>query len=476
MSMVSVVGLSARELGRMVRAKELSPVELVAGVLERIHQLDGKINAFIRVSDESAMEQAQAAQQEIMRGNWRGPLHGVPIAIKDIIDVKGIPTTAGSNVWKDFVPSEDAFVVQRLRQAGAVLVGKLNMHELAWGITSNNPHYGPVLNPWDLTASCGGSSSGSAAALAAGFVPLTLGTDSGGSIRIPSSLTGVAGLKPTYGLISCKGVLPLAWSMDHVGPMAIDVEDLALALSLIDGRGSNAGLEDDFHGILGTRKIEDHLRGIVIGVPATFFYEGLREDLKASVLAAIRAMESLGARVEQIEIAGIIEGDRAAYTILFAEAAASLEVHARTRPHDLGETVMANLRAGMTIPASRYIQAQRVRSKVLQELKKVFSQVHILAVPGTMVDAHPLEAEEISVSQGALVDVRTAVTRYTRYFNLSGNPVLNIPCGLSNRGLPVGMQLVGPHFGEARLLAVGCIYQRAFPLNPLLPELKGGLS
>ncbi len=469
---ISVTGLSACELGRMIRAGDLSPVELVAGVLERIHRLDGRINAFIRVLDESAMAQAEAAQREITRGEWRGPLHGVPIAIKDIIDVKGVPTTAGSKVWQGFLPSGDAFVVQKLKEAGAVLVGKLNMHELAWGVTSNNPHYGPALNPWDLSASCGGSSSGSAAALAAGFVPLTLGTDTGGSIRIPSSLTGVVGLKPSYGLISRKGVLPLAWSMDHVGPMAIHVEDLALALGLMAGRDPDGGPGEGFDRFLDTRKVEDNLQGIVVGVPAAFFYEGLREDLKAAVLDAVKAMESLGARVEEVEIPGIIEGDRAAYTVLFAEAAAALEVHARTRPHDLGETVMGNLRLGMTIPATRYIQALRVRGKVLQELKKVFSHVDILAVPGTMADAHPLGAEEISVGNKASVDVRTAMTRYTRYFNLSGNPVLNIPCGLSSRGLPVGMQLVGRHFAEAQLLSAGYIYQRAFPLNPLLPEIK----
>ena len=185
MNATSVTGLSACELGRMIRAGDISPVELVAGALERIHRLDGRVNAFIRVLDESAMAQAEAAQREIMRGEWRGPLHGIPVAIKDLIDVKGVATTAGSKIWQDFVPSGDAFVVRKLRQAGAVIVGKLNMHELAWGVTSNNPHYGPVRDPWDLSASCGGSSSGSAAALAAGFVPLTLGTDTGGSIGFP---------------------------------------------------------------------------------------------------------------------------------------------------------------------------------------------------------------------------------------------------------------------------------------------------
>lgn len=473
MNTTSLTGISACELGRMIRAGDLSPVELVAGVLERIHRLEGKINAFIRVLDESAMAQAEAAQKEIMRGEWRGPLHGVPIAIKDLIDVKGIPTTAGSKVWQDFIPSEDAPVVQKLKQAGAILVGKLNLHELAWGVTSNNPHYGPVHNPWDLSASCGGSSSGSAAALAAGYVPLTLGSDTGGSIRIPSSLTGVVGLKPSYGVVSCKGVLPLAWSMDHVGPMAVHVEDLALAMAVIADRSSGAGPEDCVERVLGTRKMEDGLKGIAVGVPVnSFFYEGLREDLKAAVLNGVKAMESLGARVEEIEVPGIVEGNRAAHAILFSEAAAAMEAHGRTRPHDLGDAVIANLRLGMTIPATRYIQAMRVRAKIIHELKKVFSKVDVVVVPGTMADAHTLSDAKVGVGGGASVDVRTAMTSYTRYFNLSGSPVLTIPCGLSGRGLPVGMQLVGRHFAEARLLAAGYVYRKAFPLDPLMPEIN----
>jgi aspartyl-tRNA(Asn)/glutamyl-tRNA(Gln) amidotransferase subunit A len=472
MNSLSVIGRSASELGRMIRTKELSPVEIVRDVLDRIHQLDPKINSFIRVLHDAALADAEIAQNEILRGQWRGPLHGVPFAVKDIFDVKGTPTTAGSKVWENFIPAQDASAVLALRQAGAILVGKLNMHELAFGITSNNPHFGPTFNPWDLSASCGGSSSGSAAALAAGFVPLTLGTDTGGSIRIPSSLTGVVGLKPTYGLISRKGVLPLAWSMDHVGPMAIHVEDLAAALVLLHGWDTKCNRNAGFVEALDCSHWQKHLKGTVIGVPTTFFYDDLREDIKTAVLTSVNTMESLGASIEEIHIPGVIEADRAAYTVLFSEAATSLEVHARTRPHDVSEEVLANVRTGMTIPATRYIHAQRVRTRLLQELREVFSRIDVLAVPGTMADAHPIEAKQIQLSSEKSVDVRTAMTRYTRYFNLAGNPVLNMPCGLSVRGLPVGMQLVGKHFDEAKLLQVGFAYQQAFPLTPLLPELK----
>ena len=220
MNSESLTNLSALTLGQMIRDLEVSPVEVINACLERIHTLDKRINSFIRVFNEAAISDAKKAQDEIIAGHWRGPLHGVPFAVKDLFDTAGAPATAGSKIWKDYVPVADAHVVKKLRGAGAILMGKLNMHEFAFGITSRNPYYGHTLNPWDLTRMCGGSSSGSAAALAAGFVPLALGTDTGGSIRIPSSLCGTVGLKPTYGLVSRRGVLPLAWSLDHVGPMA----------------------------------------------------------------------------------------------------------------------------------------------------------------------------------------------------------------------------------------------------------------
>lgn len=472
MKSMPAMGISACEIGRMIGAREVSPVEMVTDLLGRLQVLDPKINSFMRVLADTALADAKTAEQEIMGGRRRGPLHGVPFAVKDIFDVEGIPTAAGSKVHKDFIPAEDAVAVRKLRQAGAVLVGKLHMHELAFGITSNNPHYGATFNPWDLSASCGGSSSGSAAALAAGFVPLTLGTDTGGSIRIPCSVTGVVGLKPTYGLVSCKGVLPLAWSLDHVGPMAIHVEDIAAALALledrhVEGRQSTSLREDAPQG-----HWRESLDGITVGIPTSFFYEELREDIKATVLSSVKAMESLGARIEEIEIAGIIEADRAAYAVLFSEAASSLEIHARTRPHELGEGVLANVCVGMTIPATRYIHAQRVRTKVVQQMREVFTRVDVLVVPGTMVDAQPIGAAEVDLGSGRSVDMRTAMTRYTRFFNLTGNPVLSLPCGLSHRDLPVGMQLVGAHFAEDKLLGVGRVYQKAFPLDPLLPDLE----
>ena len=468
----SLTGLSALTLGQMIRDQEISPVEVINTCLERVHSLDKRVNAFIRVLDEAAISEAKRAQDDIMSGHWRSPLHGVPFAVKDLFDTAGVPTTAGSKVWKDYVPVADAYAVKKLRDAGAVLVGKLNMYELAFGVTSRNPYYGPILNPWNLTRMCGGSSSGSAAALAAGFVPLTLGTDTGGSIRIPSSLCGAVGLKPTYGLVSRGGVLPLAWSLDHVGPMTRQVEDIALSLGIIAGYDSKDLASTN-------RKAEDYithlqgdLSGIMVGLPTTFFYENLRQDVKETIFKAIKGFEELGARVREIEMPGIMEADRAAHTVLFSEAATCLEIHARNHPQDVSEEVMSSVRLGMSIPATRYIHALRMRTKLIGILAEVFSQVDLLVVPGTTVDAPPIESKEVSIGPDQILDIRSALTRFTRYFNLAGNPVLSVPCGLSTQRLPVGMQIVGRPFDEATLLKAGYLFQRAFPLDPPMPLME----
>jgi len=471
MNSQSLTSLSALTLGQMIRDLEVSPVEVINACLERIQTFDKKVNSFIRVFEESSVSEAKKAQDEIMAGHWRGPLHGVPFAVKDLFDTAGVPATAGSKIWKDYVPVADAHVVEKLREAGAILIGKLNMHEFAFGITSRNPHYGPTLNPWDLTRMCGGSSSGSAAALAAGFVPLALGTDTGGSIRIPSSLCGTVGLKPTYGLVSRRGVLPLSWSLDHVGPMARQVEDIALGLQVIAGHDSKDHSNANYKPEDYITQLKGDMNGLVIGLPTTFFYEDLRKDVKEAVLKAVKGMETLGASVREIDIPGIIEDDIAAFTVLFSEASTCLEAHARNRPQDVGDEVMSGIRLGMTIPATRYIHALRARTKLIEVMADVFSQVDLLVVPGTTVDAPPIDSQEVSIGPDRMINVRSALTRFTRYFNLAGNPVLCVPCGFSNQRLPVGMQIIGRPFGEATLLKTGHLFQEAFPLDPPMPPI-----
>lgn len=471
MTAESLLNYSAVKLGSMIRDRVISPVELVQAALDRINQVNPQINAFRRLMGEQALALAEQADRDIKAGQWRGFLHGVPYAAKDLINVAGVPATGGSKIYVDYVPTEDAAVVTRMNRAGAILLGKLNMHELAWGITSRNPHFGPTLNPWNLNTSCGGSSSGSAAALAAGMLPLALGSDTGGSIRIPACLCGVVGLKPTYGLVSRKGVLPLSWSLDHLGPMAVAVEDLALALNSLAGH-------DPLDPTTSARPVPDYLEGLkadlagfTIGVPRNFFPDDPKPEIKALVQTAIKDMAALGAEIREVELPEVTRGDQASFAILFSEASANMESIARSRPHDLSEEILFNLRLGLAIPATRYVQAQRVRTKIIQDMAALFTKVDVVVTPGTMVEAPPIDSYVVEVEPRRTVDVRTAMTRYSRYFNLTGNPVLAMPCGMSKSGLPVGMQLIGPAFGEKKVLQAGYAYQQAHPLTPARPVL-----
>lgn len=467
-----IIRLSALRLGEIIRTKEISSLEAVTIFLDRIKHLDQKINSFNRVLSDTAIVEAKKADLEIERGNWRGPLHGVPFAIKDIFDTVGDAAKAGSKIPRDYSPRRDAFVVERLKNAGAILVGKLNMQEFAFGITGRNPHFGDVLNPLDLSRMCGGSSSGPAAALSAYFVPLTLGTDTGGSIRIPCSLCGTFGLKPTYGLISRNGVLPLAWSLDHVGPMSRDVEDIAACLNVIVRKDPNDSTNIEIEPVDYINMLEGSLKGMTIGIPTNFFFEKIRSDVKGTIFKAIKKFELLGLSVREIEIPGIIQADLAAFTVLFSEAAANLEIYARNRPKDISEEVLNNVQLGMTIPATRYIQALRVRQKLKSDLARVFLDVDMLVVPGTPVDAPPIEGTEVSIGPDIIVDMRSALTRFTRYFNLAGNPVLSVPCGLSKQKLPVGIQIVARPFEETTLLKTGYHFQKAFPLDIPMPLMQ----
>jgi aspartyl-tRNA(Asn)/glutamyl-tRNA(Gln) amidotransferase subunit A len=467
-----LLGLSVYALGQMYQAKEVSPTEVVKACLDRIEYFDPRVNAFCQVLAQQALDEARKAEAEIAAGNWWGPLHGIPFAVKDLFDVKGLPTRAGTIVFKDYNPDQDAFVVQRLRQAGGILLGKLNMQEFAFGISGRNPHYGHTLNPWNLGRMCGGSSSGSGAALAAGMVPIALGSDTGGSIRIPCSFCGVSGLKPTFGAVGRTGAMPLAWSLDHVGPMALYVEDLALTFGIMAGYDPNdsSSVKRNLPHYAFALEHREGLKGLVVGRPTNYFFEGMDPEVKKVVLTAVDNMAALGAEINEIKLEGVLAADRAALSVLFSEAAACLEVHARNRSHEVGEEALANVRLGMTIPATRYIQGLRIRTHLAKYLKKVFSQVDLLVVPATPVEAPPIEATSLILG-GCKTDLRTILTRFTRYFNLAGVPVLTLPCGFSQREMPLGMQMVAGPFEELKLLRAGSAYQRAYPLKPLRPLL-----
>ena len=368
-------------LSKALRKKEISPVEVTRAYLERIDAFDREINSFLTLLPQQALKAALRAEKEILKGKYLGPLHGVPFAAKDLFFTRGIRTTCGSKILKNFLPGYDAAVIERLYASGAILLGKLNMHEFAYGTTSINPHYGPVRNPWNRERITGGSSGGSAAALVSSFVPLTLGTDTGGSIRIPSALCGCVGLKPTYGRISRYGVYPLCWSLDHPGPMAKSVADLAVAMKTLAGYDPRDPATPEVPVPDYTKALTGDLKGVRLGIPTGYYFDLLDPEVRAAVQKAIRTLKGLGAKVQRISIPQLPEASIAAYILLLAEGAASLEKLHRTRPEDLGADVRSRLNLGATIMSTQYLKAQRVRRKIRQNFAEAFQKIDALVTP-----------------------------------------------------------------------------------------------
>jgi len=458
-------------LAKALCKKEISPVEITRAYLERIKTFDSKINSFITLLPKEALRAARSSEKEILRGKYRGPLHGIPFAAKDLFYTKGIRTTCGSKILKNFVPAYHATVIERLLAAGAILLGKLNMHEFAYGTTSVNPHYGPVRNPWDRERVTGGSSGGSAAALATAFVPLTLGTDTGGSIRIPSALCGTAGLKPTYGRISRYGVYPLCWSLDHPGPMTRSVADLAMAMNVLAGPDpldpSTSSVAVPDH----TRGLSNNLKGIRVGIPDTYYFDRLEPEVRAAVQGAIQVCKGLGAAVNKISIPHLPEASVAGFIILLAEGTASLGKWHRTRPMDLGHDVRSRLNLGAAVTAAQYLKAQTIRRRIREIFSRVFQEVDVILTPQLPITAPKLN--QGSVSWGKKTEViPTALTRFTRIFNLVGIPSLSLPCGFSSSGLPIGLQIAGKPFDEAMVLKVGHAYESNTPWKDRHPSLR----
>ena len=442
-----------------LRARRISSTELVAAALKRIGRLDSNLRAFIAVTADSACECARRADEELAAGRSRGPLHGIPVAVKDVFATRGAPTSGGSTIFGDQTRPYDSAVVERLEASGAILLGKLNLHELAYGITSQNPHFGAVRNPWNVEHSPGGSSGGAGAAVACGMVFAAMGTDTGGSIRIPASFCGTVGLKPTFGRVSCYGMMHLGFSLDHAGPLARSVRDAALILNVIAGADSRDPGSS-------RRPVEDYIpeegcsiRGLRAGVPENFFFENLDPEVDRAVRGAIARAESLGARICPVRVPDIAALNAAGRMILLAEASALLEPR-MTERHRFGADVLALLDQGRLVAATDYINAQRLRRVVQQEFQKLWSTVDCLMTPTTPMDAPPIGASTVTLG-GRSEDVRLAATRLVRAFNALGAPALSMPCGLTNRGLPIGLQIAGPAFSEALILRAGAALEDA---------------
>ncbi|MBZ5626677.1 MAG: Asp-tRNA(Asn)/Glu-tRNA(Gln) amidotransferase GatCAB subunit A [Acidobacteriia bacterium] len=445
--------MTIREASEALRSRRFSSVELTSAAAIRIERSQATLNAFITVTAERAMKQAQQADAELAAGRDRGPLHGIPMAVKDLFLTRGIRTTGGSKVYENFVPNHDAAVVERLEAAGAVMLGKLNMHELAYGITSANPHFGAVRNPWNVAHSPGGSSGGSGAAVAAGLVYAAMGSDTGGSIRIPASFCGTVGLKPTYGRVSRYGVLPLGYSLDHMGPLTRTVRDAAIVLNAIAGYDRRDETSS-------RRPVIDYVpddgcsvRGVRIGFPENFYFERLDGDVEASVRGAVARAGSLGAVVKSVRVPDIAALNTVARVILLAEASAMMEPCLEPR-QSFGSDVRALLDQGRLLPATDYVNAQRLRRRFRREFEKVWAEVDCLFLPTTPNTAPGIGEKTVRLA-GQDEDVRLATTRLVRGINALGYPALSMPCGLSGTGLPIGLQIVGPAFEEALILRIG---------------------
>ena len=455
------------EAAAALRARKVSSAELTEAALNRIAALQEKLNAFITVMSEHARARARQADEELARGIDRGPLHGVPVAVKDVFCTKGARTTCGSKIFAGFVPDHDAAVVEKLEAAGAVLVGKTNMHELAYGITSSNPHYGYVRNPWDPHRIPGGSSGGSGVAAAAGMVFMAMGSDTGGSIRIPASFCGTAGLKPTSGRVSRYGVMPLDFSLDHMGPLARSVRDVAVALEAIAGydERDDTSSRESAGGYLPPPEVS--ISEVRIGLPENFYFERIDPEVFQAVRRAADIAARLGARVVPVRVPDMAAVNTVGRVILLSEASALMERYLDRRA-DFGADVLSLLDQGRLLAATDYVNAQRLRRRMQRDFAAVWQDADCLLTPATPTPA-PQIGESTVVIDGVEEDARLASTRLVRGINVLGLPALSVMCGFSARGLPLGLQIVGRPFDEALILRVGAALEDALGIVPRLP-------
>jgi aspartyl-tRNA(Asn)/glutamyl-tRNA(Gln) amidotransferase subunit A len=458
------VYLTIAQASRLLSTRKLSPVELTRAVLDQARAVQPITNAFITFLEEQAMAEARQAEQAIARGEYLGPLHGIPVSVKDIFDVKGQLTTCGSAVLHDNVATRDATAVRRLAEAGAILVGKTNMTEFAVDVPS--PVYGPVRNPRDPDRSAGLSSSGSGAAVLTGASFVSLGTDTGGSIRLPAAFSGCVGIKPTYGRVSRHGVFPLSWTLDHAGPLTRTVADAAVSLRAIAGYDPNDRTSSERRVPNYGRGINKGLIGLKVGVPKEYFFDVQDQAILPFVRAAIDRLAELGAEVLEVSTPHVAESSRTVSAFIRAEQASAHGELLRTRLHLYSRTLADRLVAASVRPAVTYIDAQRERTRVIDDLQAALRGVDVIVTPSTPILPYKLEEQQFGVDwKGA------SLSWFTSPFNLSGLPAISLPCGFTESGLPVGLQIAGPAFGEALILRVARAYEASTDWHKRLPEV-----
>jgi len=466
-----ITSLHLNEAAAFVKQKKISPVEITQACLRRIEALNPSLNAFITVTAESALAEARRAESEVQRGEWRGPLHGIPIALKDLFDTVGVRTTGGSALFKDRVPKDDAEVVRRLKAAGAVLLGKTNMHEFAYGGSSLVTYFGGVHNPWKPDHIAGGSSGGSAAAVAAELCYGALGSDTGGSIRQPSGYCSIVGLKPSYGLVSNRGVIPLSWSLDHVGPMTRTVADTALMLQVSAGNDPHetASVHMDvpyYSAALSTRP--STLR---IGVARDFFFAGLDPETETAVSKALTVLEELVGGLRDVAISASTQ-ERLRTAVRAAEAYAFHAEFVAKSPELYQPETLARIRTGADITTSAYIQAHRELDQIRRTSVQVFQTVDAIVTPTTLVP--PPAIAEFNTSVSTSIEKQARTIHNTSPFDVYGWPTISIPCGFTGSGLPIGLQISGPLGGDAIVLRLSHAYEQATNWHARRPKITTG--
>jgi aspartyl-tRNA(Asn)/glutamyl-tRNA(Gln) amidotransferase subunit A len=441
------------ELSQRLRRREISSIEITRQCLTRIERRDSALNAFITVMGESALEEARAADVALARGEWRGPLHGIPVALKDLIDTAGVRTTAASALYKERVSGADSEVVRRLRTAGTIILGKNNLHEFAYGGSSLVSHFGEVRNPRDETRIAGGSSGGSAAAVVAGMALAAIGTDTAGSIREPAALCGCVGLKPTYGRVSARGVIPLSASLDHVGPLTASVEDAAIVLQAIAGydpadiTSVNVPVADYVSGL------KESVKSVRAGVPREYFFDDLDKEVAVAVEEALRVIRGLVSEIKDVRLD--VPTDR---TLQAAESWAVHKENVERSPELYQAETLRRLRTGEKISAAEYMQRRRELEEARRAITAVFSDVDVLITP-TMPMPAPASAE-LKANPEQLRPAELRLLRNTRPFNVWGLPAISVPCGFTKGGLPIGLQIAGPHWREDLVLRVARAYEQ----------------
>jgi aspartyl-tRNA(Asn)/glutamyl-tRNA(Gln) amidotransferase subunit A len=457
---------SIKELSKHLRSKKISPVEVVTALLERIEDVDPIINSYITVMSDEALNAAKQAERQIAKGKYKGAMHGIPIGLKDLIYTEGVRTTMGCEIFKDFIPDDDATAVKKLKQAGAIIIGKLNTHQFAFGPTGDRSYFGAVRNPYNLRKVTGGSSSGSGAAVAAGLCFGALGTDTGGSSRIPAACCGVVGMKANFGRVSKYGVFPLSWTLDHVGTLTRTVEDNMILLQSIAGYDSKDpySLHERFD--LDNSTMKSNIRGKIIGVPTSFYFSGITDEIRETVEGALKSFEKMGAKIETVTIPHIEEIATAHFVTIASEAYVVHEERLRSRPEMIDEEVRNRILSGILPTASEYIQAQQLRHLAIREFNQLFEGIDVLVTPTTSAVATDIDQRE-TVIEGKPQPVRSALNRLTGPTTLLGIPSISVPCGFSKDGLPIGMQLISKAFDETTAYRFAYAFERQSGVNTL---------